>query len=239
MLRRLTDLKIAIALAAGIVGFVFDRLEGMELEELLELEPEDLTQISGLGAASAQRLNEAGINSFAQLAALTPEEAFEITTLCVREILQRAIVAHQAEAAAKHIEITTELSEGEPMIEADSDGLTTIFGNLISNAIKYTPEGGSVTVRLQVADDHALVEFEDTGIGISPKHHARIFERFYRVDTARSREMGGTGLGLAIVKHLAQAFGGGVSLRSEIGSGSCFRVHLPLAMASQPSPLSS
>lgn len=187
----------------------------------------------------ADRLHEL-IQDLMQIARIESDEAaFEILPLDVREILESAIQAHEAEADAKEITISKAMMDEVAMVDADSEGLMTIVGNLIINAIKYTPHGGRVTVRLLVEDDQAVIEVEDTGIGISPKHHSRIFERFYRVDTARSRELGGTGLGLAIVKHLAQAFGGGVSLQSDLGAGSCFRVHLPLSMASRPLPISS
>ena len=73
-----------------------------------------------------------------------------------------------------------------------------------------------------------MLEVKDTGIGIAPEHHDRVFERFYRVDKARSRDVGGTGLGLSIVKHLAQSFGGSVELESQLGKGSTFRIHLPV-----------
>lgn len=101
--------------------------------------------------------------------------------------------------------------------------------NLLSNAVKYTPSGGQVTVRWSRDDEHAVIEVQDTGIGIASEDQARVFERFFRVNRARSREFGGTGLGLAIVKHLAQSFGGSVGLESEIEQGSTFRVRLPRA----------
>ena len=107
--------------------------------------------------------------------------------------------------------------------------LATIFDNLVGNAIQYTPPGGRVVIRCRAEGDSAVFEVEDTGVGISPRDQTRIFERFYRVDKARSRELGGTGLGLAIVKHLTQAFGGQVSVRSELGKGSVFQIRLPLA----------
>ena len=97
------------------------------------------------------------------------------------------------------------------------------------NAIRYTPEEGSVTVRWHREQEWCVIEIEDTGIGIAKADQARIFERFYRVDKARSRELGGTGLGLAIVKHLSQAFGGSIGLVSEVNQGTTFRVRLPLA----------
>jgi two-component system phosphate regulon sensor histidine kinase PhoR len=114
-----------------------------------------------------------------------------------------------------------------PVARANEDGVRTIVNNLISNAIHYTPAGGSVTVSTWAEDLTVVIQIADTGIGIAPDHQARIFERFYRVDKARSRDMGGTGLGLSIVKHLTQAFGGSVHLKSSVGKGSTFRIHLP------------
>ncbi|MBC7853595.1 MAG: PAS domain-containing sensor histidine kinase, partial [Pirellulaceae bacterium] len=94
---------------------------------------------------------------------------------------------------------------------------------------KYTPEGGRVAVRAMPNHRFVALEVQDTGIGIAEKDQARVFERFYRADKARSRELGGTGLGLSIVKHLAQAFGGSVGLDSQLCEGSTFRVTLPRA----------
>jgi two-component system phosphate regulon sensor histidine kinase PhoR len=112
---------------------------------------------------------------------------------------------------------------------ADEDALRHILDNLLNNAIKYTPEGGRVAVRWRTEGNQAVVEVADTGIGISPADQQRIFERFYRVDKARSRELGGTGLGLSIVKHLVQALGGSVAVQSRVGAGSVFTVRLPSA----------
>ena len=105
---------------------------------------------------------------------------------------------------------------------------TLLVDNLIDNAIAYT-EQGSVTVRLSVEDDLAVFEVADTGIGIPPAEQDRIFERFYRVDTARSRETGGTGLGLSLVRHAVRRGHGSIELTSAVGEGSTFRVLLPLA----------
>lgn len=105
-----------------------------------------------------------------------------------------------------------------------------LFGNLIENAIKYNVPHGSVTVTAQKQRNMAMIRVRDTGIGIEPEHLDRLFERFYRVDTSRSREIGGTGLGLSIVKHLAALYHGEVSVESEIGKGSTFTVRLPLSM---------
>jgi two-component system phosphate regulon sensor histidine kinase PhoR len=110
---------------------------------------------------------------------------------------------------------------------------------LVDNAVKYTPQNGRISVRLRSADGQVFLEVEDTGIGIPEQDLARIFERFYRVDKARSRELGGTGLGLSIVKHLVQAMHGTVRATSRPGQGTTFCVQLPRASAHSPPPQSS
>lgn len=113
---------------------------------------------------------------------------------------------------------------------ADHESIRQILDNLVDNAIKYTPRGGKVRVILGTESGKAILQVIDTGIGIPAADLPRIFERFYRVDRARSREMGGTGLGLSIVKHLAQAMNGSVEAQSELDVGSTFVVRLPLAL---------
>jgi two-component system phosphate regulon sensor histidine kinase PhoR len=100
---------------------------------------------------------------------------------------------------------------------------------LIGNAINYTKPGGWVVVRSRRTDGGAMFEVEDNGVGIAKEYQTRIFERFFRVDRARSREHGGTGLGLSIVKHLCQVFGGSVKVKSQVGLGSTFTVNLNTA----------
>jgi two-component system phosphate regulon sensor histidine kinase PhoR len=111
---------------------------------------------------------------------------------------------------------------------ANRDQIEQIIVNLIDNAVKYTPAGGRVRVGLRLLDEEIVLEISDTGIGILQQDLPRVFERFYRVDEARSRESGGTGLGLAIVKHMAEAHGGHVTVESEFNRGSTFVVTLPV-----------
>jgi two-component system phosphate regulon sensor histidine kinase PhoR len=109
---------------------------------------------------------------------------------------------------------------------AEFDSLRTILGNLLSNAIRYSKQTGTVTLKTQIVGDRLELLVIDQGIGIPESDIDRIFERFYTVDKARSRESGGTGLGLAIVKHLTIAIGGTISVQSELGVGSTFRLSL-------------
>ena len=124
-----------------------------------------------------------------------------------------------------------EIPEGA-VVPGDQRQLRTMLGNLIDNAIKYSdPEPGRPAPRVWVAarveGDWVVLEVRDEGLGISEVHHGRIFERFYRVDRARSRATGGTGLGLSIVRHVALNHGGEVGVESHLGEGSVFRVRLP------------
>ena len=113
------------------------------------------------------------------------------------------------------------------IIRGDETQLTSMFSNLVENAVKYTPRGGRVEVTGSSDEDEVVVRVSDTGIGIPEKYLGRIFERFYRVDKARSKETGGTGLGLSIVRHVAENHGGRVTVKSVLSEGSTFTVHLP------------
>ncbi len=109
-------------------------------------------------------------------------------------------------------------------IHADEDLLNQVFINLLDNAIKYTPENGIIIIKCKKQDSRLITTFTDTGVGIPHESLPRVFERFYRVDKARSRNQGGTGLGLSIVKHIVESHGGEVFVESEVGKGSTFGV---------------
>ncbi|MFO0865200.1 MAG: ATP-binding protein [Gemmataceae bacterium] len=170
-------------------------------------------------------------------------EAYSFETVDVASLVEDNMDRHRTLAANKRqtFEAIAPPDNGDHLEAwADHEALDQIVNNLVDNAVKYTPEGGSIRVRWYEENDYAVIEVEDSGIGIPEKDLPRIFERFYRVDKARSRELGGTGLGLAIVKHLAQANHGSVSARSEVGKGSIFTVRVPTPtsprrVVSQPS----
>jgi two-component system phosphate regulon sensor histidine kinase PhoR len=146
----------------------------------------------------------------------------------VAALAQALIRDNEARADEKQIQVSLEV-KGEPIAWAQSAALEQIFTNLLDNALKYTEAGGRLDVRIEVDDAWVRVAVRDTGIGIPEADLGRIFERFYRVDRARSRALGGTGLGLAIVKHLVQSLGGEISVESEPGRGSTFSFGLPRA----------
>ena len=131
---------------------------------------------------------------------------------------------HRARAAARRQTLNLNEGPADLAVWADEEAVDQILDNLLDNAVKYTPEGGRVTVGWRGEDGQVAVEVADTGIGIPDADLPRVFERFYRVDKARSREMGGTGLGLSIVKHLVQAMHGSVRAASRLGQGTTFTV---------------
>ncbi len=142
-------------------------------------------------------------------------------------------VAANAEALAAEHEVALEVQAQDPVtIIGDEARLIQVVMNLLENAIFYTNPGGSVKLAVERQQDQARVEVSDTGIGIPPEHLPHIFERFYRVDPARTRTAESSGLGLAIVEWVVRAHGGSVTVESRVGQGSCFTVILPLAPAS-------
>jgi two-component system phosphate regulon sensor histidine kinase PhoR len=161
-------------------------------------------------------------------------QAFEIVSVDLPEIVRACLENHRSAAEVKGVAIVAEAEGAKPQaalpcrVRADREGLREILDNLLDNAINYTPEGGNVSVVWGSNGSMAQIAVRDSGIGIKAEDQERIFERFYRVDKARSREMGGTGLGLSIVKHLAQSMNGTVAVESEVGKGSVFTVELPV-----------
>ncbi|MEQ8768335.1 MAG: ATP-binding protein [Planctomycetota bacterium] len=153
---------------------------------------------------------------------------FELKRIDLREPIRAAEGAFAGTGLQRSVQVHLELPEEAVIVEGDPEALREATSNLLDNALKYTPAGGSIWVRLRTERHHAIIEVQDTGIGISREDQKRIFERFYRVDRARSRELGGTGLGLSIVKHVAISHGGDVTVESRQDEGSRFRIRLPI-----------
>ena len=169
----------------------------------------------------------------ADLLALARSEAGElhlnIVEFSLSDMLQDLYLQGKSLGATKNLSVSLNLQVTEEIrLEGDQLQLTRMFLNLLTNAIKYTPEGGRVSISLATQGHEAVVAVGDTGIGIAREHLAHIFDRFYRVDEARNRLVGGTGLGLAIVKSIIDAHGGRIDVESVPDRGSEFTVYLPL-----------
>jgi two-component system phosphate regulon sensor histidine kinase PhoR len=145
------------------------------------------------------------------------------------DVIDRCVQTGQLKATRKRIALEVDIPPHLPLVHGDSSLLRDVVQNLVDNAVQYTPEGGRVRISAHADKREAIVSVDDTGIGIPLADQERIFERFYRVDAARSREAGGTGLGLSIAKHIVEAHGGRLWVESEVGHGSKFSFSLSLA----------
>ncbi|MFN3431635.1 MAG: ATP-binding protein [Candidatus Sericytochromatia bacterium] len=146
----------------------------------------------------------------------------------LRELIEQSIAGILPLAEKKRLRLISHIPDGLPTARVDGRRVNQVLINLINNAIKFTPDEGTITVRARLADHGLLVEVEDTGIGISVPDMARLFQRFNQVDTSYIRKSGGVGLGLAISKGLVEAHGGTIGVRSEPGRGSTFWFTLPI-----------
>ncbi len=193
------------------------------LDGLLESDPKRATRFVEIIASHSERLTNL-VNDILTLSSLESKDALmELHPLDAAGTITKACMLLQERAVQKNITIANETVGGAlPTVLADQGRLEQVVINLLENAIKYTPDGGTIRLFAEESSEQVMVSIADTGIGIPFKDLPRIFERFYRVDEARTREQGGTGLGLAIVKHIVQLQGGTVSVTSEPGKGSLF-----------------
>jgi len=182
----------------------------------------------GIIQKQAQRL-EMLVDDLLSLSAIESKEAkMDAAAQDVAPIIQSVVAMRKPAIDAAGHRITVDVPPALPKVYIDRNRIEQVFINLLDNAVKFTPAKGEVRIRARAEGPFVRVDIEDTGVGIAPEHLSRIFERFFRVDKARSIESGGTGLGLAIVKHIVQAHQGKVEVQSIPGRGSTFSVFLPL-----------
>ena len=205
----------------SIKGFTETLLEGAMHE------PESLRKFLGIIGKHAERLHAIfnDLLTLSRLEAGSGDDQIAVSTHKLAEIVQEAIDACAPNAATKSIALSTTV-EDDIRVTVNPNLMQQAFVNLIDNAIKYSEPGAQVSVAAQREGEFVRCMVTDTGPGIEASHLPRLFERFYRVDQGRSRQMGGTGLGLAIVKHIAQVHGGRVEVQSALGEGSTFSVLL-------------
>src|ERR671939_267348 len=166
-------------------------------------------------------------------------EANRLATVAVDQVITEALDRCRLAAESANIRITADPPSGL-VLHGDATLLVTALSNLLDNAVSYSPSGSPVSIsrRLEAGPQGTYVEIAvtDRGLGIAPEHQQRVFERFFRIDQARSRSTGGTGLGLAIVKHVAANHGGEVHLWSKPGTGSTFTLRIPAINTVAPAP---
>jgi two-component system, OmpR family, phosphate regulon sensor histidine kinase PhoR len=153
----------------------------------------------------------------------------EFRPLRLAEVIGPCLETAGFKTAQKGLSLEADIPGDLPLVRGDLSSLSELLQNLLDNAVQYTPRGGRIRVSARVAGEQAVLTVSDTGIGIPQAEQERIFERFYRVDAARSREAGGTGLGLAIAKHIVESHGGRIWVESAVGQGSQFHFSIPLA----------
>jgi signal transduction histidine kinase len=153
----------------------------------------------------------------------------KVEPLDVREILVSVLATMRPLIDGKGQTVTLDAPDGLPPASGDRDRIVQVATNLVSNAHKYTPDGGTIRVSASADDELVTIAVRDNGIGIEPEDVARLFTRFFRVDSSLTRQIGGTGLGLSIVKSIVELHGGTISVTSEPGAGSTFTFTLPIA----------
>jgi two-component system, OmpR family, sensor histidine kinase SenX3 len=205
------------------------RLLAESLEEIIDEDPIQARLFAAQLKKETERFSQL-INDLLDLTRLESQERVENpVSVDVRSVLMTVLARMRRVARKKNITLQWKRfgRAAQYTVRGDETQLTSMFTNLVDNAVKYTPPGGRVEVTGGFEGSEIVIRVSDTGIGIPEGKLPRIFERFYRVDKARSKETGGTGLGLSIVKHIAENHGGRVTVESTLGEGSDFTVYLP------------
>ena len=190
-------------------------------------DPREVTRVMRRVEDEAQRMGLL-VDDLLLLARLDQERPLMFAPVDLLTIAADAV--HDAQAVAPDRSVDLNVSGSPPVITGDEARLRQVLHNLVTNALRHTPAGTPVTVRLATASERAVVEVVDHGAGLSPDARDRVFERFYRVDESRARDHGGSGLGLSIVAALVAAHGGNVGVEDTPGGGATFRVELPIAL---------
>jgi two-component system, OmpR family, phosphate regulon sensor histidine kinase PhoR len=212
------ELRTPLSILRGYIEVLLDEPETSQ---------EELRRILSIMERHSKRLQRL-VGDLLSLAQLESSQAeLELSVVRMDELFNNLIRDWKEKLSAKNLKVTVDLPSEGLTLRADGTRLEEVLHNLLDNAIKFSPKNGEIRLQAASCDSNIILSVADNGIGISKEHLPRIFERFYRADKARSRELGGTGLGLAIVKHIAQLHGGRVEAESEGGRGTTIRVVLP------------
>ncbi len=224
------ELKTPVGAVALLAEALLDTLDGLEPDDGSE---GDAAEVRRFGQKILRESNRMGslVSELIALSRLTGAERLpELAAVEVDDIVSEALARSRNSAESGAVEIMADPASGL-VVDGDRSLLVTALTNLVENAIAYSPAESSVSVTRRAVDGSVEIAVTDRGIGIAPEHQKRVFERFFRIDPARSRATGGTGLGLAIVKHVCANHGGEVRLWSRPGTGSTFTMRLPARIA--------
>ncbi|HET6886320.1 MAG TPA: ATP-binding protein [Candidatus Udaeobacter sp.] len=212
------ELRTPLSILRGYIEVLFDEPQTSR---------EELTRILSIMERHSKRLQRL-VDDLLSLAQLESSHAeLEISVVRMDELFNNLIRDWKEKLTGKNLKVIVDLPSETSVLRADGTRLEEALHNLLDNAVKFSPDNGQIRLRGTRCGSNVVLSVTDNGIGISKEHLPRIFERFYRADKARSRELGGTGLGLAIVKHIAQLHGGRVEAESEPGRGTTIRIVLP------------
>ena len=213
------ELRTPLSILRGYIEMLLDNAKTSR---------EELARILAIMERHSQRLGLL-VDDLLSLARLESSNAnLELSAVRVEELFNNVVRDWKEKLAAKNLKVIVDLAPDGSTLRADETRLREVLYNLLENAVKYSRENGEIDLRAVQRGSELVLSVTDNGLGIGKDDLPRIFERFYRADKARSRELGGTGLGLAIVKHIAQLHGGRVEAESELGHGTTIRVVLPI-----------
>src|SRR5436309_12405378 len=216
------ELRTPLSILRGYIEVLLDEPETQR---------EELARILSIMERHSKRLQRL-VDDLLSLAQLESSQAtLELSDVRIDELFNNLIRDWKEKLAAKNLKVCVDSTPEAFTLHADGTRLEEVLYNLLDNAVKFSPENCQIHLRATRRGSDMVLSVTDNGVGIGKEHLPRIFERFYRADKARSRELGGTGLGLAIVKHIAQLHGGRVEAESELGRGTTIRVVLPLRSA--------
>ena len=216
------ELKAPIAAVYGFLKLFNDESIQLTPEQKKEYEIRSMVRLDGL----LKMVND--LLDISRMELKTVQK--EIKHVCLNEVISSILELFQIDINKKGIEVIFNKDESGNCINADYDEITRLFTNLISNAIKYNRDQGSISINISVSDNYLTTEIKDTGIGLKPEEKNKLFREFFRAKNEKTKNISGTGLGLSIVKRIVNSYSGKIEVESEFGKGTTFKVYLPVAI---------
>ncbi|MFZ1518281.1 MAG: ATP-binding protein [Ignavibacteriaceae bacterium] len=217
------ELKAPIAAVYGFLKLFNDDSIQLSPEQRKDYENRSMIRLDGLLKM---------VNDLLDLSRMEMQTVHrEIKRVCIHEIIASILELFQIDINKKGIHVIFDQDEYKQCIKADSDEITRLFTNLISNAIKYNREQGTITIKLSLSDDYLLTTIKDSGIGLKPEEKNKLFTEFFRAKNEKTKNISGTGLGLSIVKRIVDSYSGKIEVESDYGEGTTFKVFLPMIIS--------